>query len=103
MAPFDAYRSPAELRKLYAHCQYLTRGSGAIRLFKHQSMRVAAAFLRAAIDVPASGNAGNQRRLSESIARLALTVWQGVDGRAGHGPAVRRLFDGNGRLPIATG
>ncbi len=26
MASFDAYRSPAELRKLYLHCQYLARG-----------------------------------------------------------------------------
>lgn len=80
MASFDAYRSPAELKKLYLHCQYLAGGSSALRVFKHHSTRVAAAFLRAAIDIPAFGNAANRRRLLESVSRLALSIWQGVDG-----------------------
>lgn len=77
MASFDPYRNPAELRKLYLHCQYMTRGSAALRVRKQHSARVVAAFLRASIDIPA--NANSRRKLSQSVARLAFSIWQGID------------------------
>jgi hypothetical protein len=80
MAAFDAYRSAAELRKLYLHCQYLAQGSSRLQVYQKQSGRVAAAFLRAAQEIPTFGNAGKRRRLLESVARLALAIWHGVQG-----------------------